>query len=235
MSAPCGWAQSSALPGSAPPPAISGSQSITNGNSLAVTGGTATGSSAAPANPVAIAPTGISAGQATPTVIAGAMVASPPPPMLLGTPAVPGSAGVKPVPNAIPQGTMDYVKAEVHSFIFHSPAEQALYDHAASLFPSFCKDWQRMLHDRETNNLEHIDWKPAGGYETATYTGYGTIESCVTKESLEGIPIGKLTYEEMNYYLVGKTVNEAQHAAPKLIHQTHTLEIFSWDKNKWFY
>jgi len=234
ISASCGWAQSSATPGSMPPPAISGSQSISNGNSLSVTGGTAAGSFAAPANPVTVAPTGTFAGQTAPTVIAGAMVA-PPRPMLLGTPAVPGAAGVKPMRNAIPRGTMTYVKEEVHSFIFHSPAEQQRYDHAASLFPGFCKDWQRMLHDREANNLGHIAWKPSGGYETATYTGYGNIESCVTKESLEGVPIGKLTYEEMNYYLVGKTVSEAQHATPRLVHQTHTLEIFSWDKNKWFY
>ena len=61
------------------------------------------------------------------------------------------------------------------------------------------------------------------------------VESCQTKESVEGIPIGKITYDELSYYLAGKTVEEARRSSPKLVHQVHTLEIFSWDKNKWFY
>jgi hypothetical protein len=176
-------------------------------------------------------------------MIAGAMIGQPPnstsqpvpAPMVLVTPAASGSNGTRPAPKAIPRGTMTYVKAEVRKFIFHSPAEERIYNHAAALFPSFCQEWQRMLHDRETNNLEHITWTSSGGYETATYTGYGKVESCETKESVEGVPIGKVTYEEMVYYLVGKTVAEAQRAVPRLVRQTHTLEIFSWEKDKWFY
>jgi len=166
---------------------------------------------------------------------ASAVSATVPPPMVLGTPATPPAQSAASAITTIPQGAAAVVKAEVRKFIFHSPAEKARYDRAASLFPSFCKDWQRMLRDRETNNLQHLTWQTRDGYQTTTYTGYGQVESCETKESVEGVPIGKISYEEMVYYLTGKTPDEARHAAPKLIHQTRTLEIFSWEKDKWFY
>jgi hypothetical protein len=92
-----------------------------------------------------------------------------------------------------------------------------------------------MLRDRETNSLAHLIWVTHGGIESTTYTGYGQIDSCETKESVEGVPIGKLSYMEMIYDLEGKTPEQARQAPPKILHQTHTLEIFSWDKNKWFY
>jgi len=135
----------------------------------------------------------------------------------------------------IPVGAAGVVNAEMNKFIFHSPAERVRYEKAAARFPSFCHDWQRMLHDRETNNLQHLTWQTRDGAQTSTYTGYGQVETCETKESVEGVPIGKLSYEEMIYYLAGKNADEARHAPPKLIHQTHTLEIFSWEKDKWFY
>lgn len=116
-----------------------------------------------------------------------------------------------------------------------SPAERQTYQRAASAFTGFCHEWERLLHEREVNNLEHLSWSEAGGLETATYTGYGKVESCECKESKEGLPIGKIRYLEMNYAIVGKTVDEARHAAPKLMHEISTLEIFSWDKGKWFY
>ena len=120
-------------------------------------------------------------------------------------------------------------------FIFHSHAEEARYNNAAAKFPDFCHEWQRMLRDRESNNLSHLTWQTQGGVETTTYTGYGQVDGCETKESVEGVPIGKISYMEMIYNLTGKTPNEARHAPPKMIHETHTLEIFSWEKDKWFY
>jgi len=116
-----------------------------------------------------------------------------------------------------------------------SPAQRTTYQHAASAFTGFCHDWERLLHERELDNLEHLSWREDGGLKTATYTGYGKVESCECKASKEGLPIGKIRYEEINYSIVGKTINEARHAAPKLIHEISTLEIFSWDKDKWFY
>jgi hypothetical protein len=162
-------------------------------------------------------------------------------PVVLTTPTASVQAGaVVPVMatapvTTIPVGASAVVNAEMNKFAFHSDAERTQYEKAAAQFPDFCHDWQRMLHDRETNNLEHLTWQPDNGGETATYTGYGQVETCQTKESVEGVPIGKLSYEEMIYYLSGKSPDEARHAPPKLIHQTHTLEIFSWEKNKWFY
>jgi hypothetical protein len=116
-----------------------------------------------------------------------------------------------------------------------TPAERRTYLRASSAFADFCRDWERLLHERELNNLEHLSWRQDGGLETADYTGYGKVESCECKESKEGLPIGKIGYEEIQYSIVGKTVPEARQAAPKLLHEIKTLEIFSWDKGKWFY
>jgi len=116
-----------------------------------------------------------------------------------------------------------------------SPVQRRTYQRAASAFSDFCHDWERMLHEREVNNLEHLSWREDGGLQTASYTGYGKVESCECKASKEGLPIGKIRYMEINYSIVGKTIQEARHAAPKLIHQISTLEIFSWEKDRWFY
>ena len=142
---------------------------------------------------------------------------------------------VIPVATTIPLGAAAVVNAEMNKFTFHSDQERVLYQRAAARFPNFCNDWQRMLHDRETNNLQHLIWQSRDGAQTSTYTGYGRVETCETKESVEGIPIGKISYEEMIYYLAGKSTDEARHTPPKVIRQTRTLEIFSWEKDKWFY
>jgi len=158
---------------------------------------------------------------------------------------VPGSAAANRAaggfpPNATmmtmpPGGPSSEVKAEIQELRNGTPAERRLYAQAAAAFPHFCQDWQRMLRDREQNNLSSLNWQEKSGYETASYVGYGPIKTCECKESAEGIPLGKVTYDEQNYYIVGKTVDEAKHTPPKVVGITHTLEIFSWDKNKWFY
>jgi hypothetical protein len=126
------------------------------------------------------------------------------------------------------------VRATIDQILSGNTRERARYAEAAAKFPSFCQDWARMLHDREVNNLDHLSWQERNGYQTASYTGYGKIESCECKES-EGIPIAKVSYQEITYYLAGKTVDDAKHAVPKLVGQVNTLEIFSWEKDKWFY
>jgi hypothetical protein len=106
---------------------------------------------------------------------------------------------------------------------------------AAALFPDFCHEWEQKLRDRTTNNLNHLAFQIKDGWDTATYTGYGKVTSCESHESKGGFAIGKLTYEEFNYYIIGKTEDEAKHAAPKALSDTHTTEIFRWDHDKWFY
>ena len=104
-------------------------------------------------------------------------------------------------------------------------------------FPAFCHDWESKLRDRERNNIAHLDWKDSNGIETSTYTGYGSIQSCTCKQSSKGIPVGKLYYQEFEYRLEGKTLDEARHATPKPDTVTNTTEIFRWDKkqDKWIY
>ena len=106
---------------------------------------------------------------------------------------------------------------------------------ASVLFPSFCQDWARKLHDRELNNQNHIAWQEKNGWETGTYTGYGPIQKCECHQSSDGYSIGKVTYDEFQYYITGHTPDEAKHAAPRVTDSTATTELFRWDKDAWFY
>jgi hypothetical protein len=126
-------------------------------------------------------------------------------------------------------------KAQLDNLELYTKAQRRVYQQAASLFPGFCHNWERLLHEREVNNRQHLAWHSDGGLKTASYTGYGRVESCQCKASKEGLPIGEIRYQEINYSIVGKTIEEAIHATPKLTHEVSTLEIFSWDKGKWFY
>ena len=106
---------------------------------------------------------------------------------------------------------------------------------ASALFPDFCKHWEQDLHEREVNNLSKLQFVPKEGYETATYTGYGKVAGCESHQSKDGYSIGKISYEEFVYYIAGKSEDEARHAQPKTVSDTHTTEIFRWDNGKWFY
>ena len=106
---------------------------------------------------------------------------------------------------------------------------------ASALFPDFCKHWEQDLRDRETNNLSNLKFVPKEGYQTATYTGYGKVAACESHQSKDGYSIGKITYEEFEYYIAGKSEAEARHSERKTVGDTHTTEIFRWDNGKWFY
>jgi hypothetical protein len=106
---------------------------------------------------------------------------------------------------------------------------------ASALFPDFCKHWEQDLHEREVLNRSKLKFVEKDGYETATYTAYGKVAACESHQSKDGYSIGKITYEEFEYYLAGKSEDEARHAQPRAILDTHTTEIFRWDNGKWFY
>lgn len=110
-----------------------------------------------------------------------------------------------------------------------------MYERAAAALPDFCHHWEQDLQRRVVRNLSHLKWESEKGYKTATYIGYGQIEQCECKESAEGIPIADVTYEQYKYSLAGKTPKEALSAKPKLLQTMTTLEIFSWDRDKWYY
>ena len=119
-----------------------------------------------------------------------------------------------------------------------TPERQRLdrdFQQASAIFPTFCKDWDQKLRERETNNVAHLIWKFENGLETALYTGYSHVESCEAHQSPQGFSIGKLTYEEYHYLIKGKTEDEAKHAQAQPMDDTHTTEIFRWEKGKWFY
>jgi hypothetical protein len=106
---------------------------------------------------------------------------------------------------------------------------------ASAQFPDFCKHWEQDLHEREVNNLSKLSFIIKDGYETATYTAYGKVGECESHQSKDGYSIGKISYEEFVYYIAGKSEDEARHAAPRTVSDTHTTEIFRWDNGKWFY
>ena len=132
------------------------------------------------------------------------------------------------------QGIKADVKTTAEMIARLSSDQRQKWDRAVAALPGFCHEWERLLHDREIDNLAHLNWKARDGYETATYTGYGKVEACEAKESVQGVPIGKVMYDEKSYYLVGKTIDEAK-INPKMLGTTSTLEIFSWEKDRWFY
>ncbi|MGA7873643.1 MAG: hypothetical protein WCA22_22380 [Candidatus Binatus sp.] len=106
---------------------------------------------------------------------------------------------------------------------------------ASALFPDFCRHWEQDLREREANNRSKLQFSLKDGFETATYTAYGKIAGCESHQSKDGYSIGKITYEEFVYYIVGKSEDEARQATPKTISDTRTTEIFRWDNGKWFY
>jgi len=112
---------------------------------------------------------------------------------------------------------------------------QRAFERAASSFKAFCRKWGEKLHQREVHNLAHLVWKLRDGYQTAVYTSYGKIEGCTTKRSTRAVAIGKITYDEIRYYLVGKTIEEAKRSGPVRVGVTHTTELFRWDHGKWQY
>jgi len=105
---------------------------------------------------------------------------------------------------------------------------------AAAAFPAFCNDWAQKLKQREQNNLAHIAWRFDNGFQTALYTGYSTVESCESHQSAQGFAIGKLSYEEFHYLIKAKNVDEEKTAKATPVDDTHTTEIFRWDKGAWF-
>lgn len=109
------------------------------------------------------------------------------------------------------------------------------YERASSSFSSFCKDWEHKLQERERYNLHSVHWHLQGGQEVGEYLGYSKIQSCTCKRSRSGVPVGLLTYRELEYRLIGKTIDEAMHAKPQAVPDTDTTEIFRWDTDKWAY
>ncbi len=136
-------------------------------------------------------------------------------------------------------GVAKVIKQKVAAVIAKITPERILRDkqfkRAAAAFPEFCHEWEQKLRDREKNNLEHLVFQLKDGWQTATYTGYGKVNSCEAHQSKDGFAIGRLSYEEFIYYLTGQSTDEARHAPPKTTSDTHTTEIFRWDKEKWFF
>lgn len=148
------------------------------------------------------------------------------------TPTEPADGGAQP---AGKKTVRQKVKAALHKINPMRMLRDKEFKKASVLFPAFCKDWEHKLREREVNNQKNIAWQAKDGYETGTYVGYGPVNYCEAHQSSEGFSIGKLKYDEVKYYIAGKTRDEAEHAKPQVQDTTATTELFRWDKGKWFY
>lgn len=152
-------------------------------------------------------------------------------PQALGGPA----ANPSPVASVQPKKT---IRQRVRSAMRRMNPKRMLLDRqfakASKAFPAFCQNWEGRLKAREHNNLSHVAWRFQNGFETALYTGYSTVESCESHQSAQGYAIGKLSYEEYRYVIKAKTVDDEKSAKAIPVDDTHTTEIFRWDKGRWF-
>lgn len=108
------------------------------------------------------------------------------------------------------------------------------YEVACRALPEFCREWQLKLDARAADQMDRLEWQDREGWKTATYSGFGPLQSCVCKLE-DGTPVGKLTYDTIEYYIVGRTLEEARHAHAILAGRTKTLEIIRWTNGKWIY
>src|SRR5579885_3211798 len=113
-------------------------------------------------------------------------------------------------------------------------AVTADYERAARALPEFCREWHSKLEERVSEQADLMEWQDREGWKTATYRGYGPIESCTCKLQ-DGVPVGEITYQTIEYYLAGHTVEEARHARPIVAGRTHTIEILRWKDGRWVY
>lgn len=146
--------------------------------------------------------------------------------------AAPGTAGaIKPVLKGLGPGGIKAAAKKLNPAMTRALKE---FEVAKDAFVGFCRQWHERLVDRQVNNSNHIDWKLQHGITTGTYVSYGPIETCVCKRAENGIPIGELTYNELDYTVTGKTKGQAKQSKPS-VSVVPTREIFSWNKGKWFY
>lgn len=138
---------------------------------------------------------------------------------------------IKPALNGLGEGGLKAAAKKLGPAMARALKE---FEIAKETFTGFCEQWHQKLVYRQVNNIDHIEWKLRHGVETGTYVSYGPIESCVCKQADNGVPIGEITYKEMDYTLTGKTIGQAKHAKPS-VSVVPTREIFSWNRGKWFY
>ncbi|HUY27485.1 MAG TPA: hypothetical protein VMV27_08710 [Candidatus Binataceae bacterium] len=201
--------------------------------------------SSAPHAPAAIAPNVTQGANHAAAVAAAAENSTPQSPQAASSAAAMqqlprklGGPAANPSPIASAPPTKKTIREKVRAVVKSLNPSRILMDHqftkAAAAFPAFCKTWEQKLKQREQNNLAHIAWRFDNGFQTALYTGYSTVESCESHQSAQGFAIGKLSYEEFHYLIKAKNADEEKTAKATPVDDTHTTEIFRWDKNSWF-
>jgi hypothetical protein len=172
-------------------------------------------------------------------LFAGEPQAEVPPPPTGGQSDAAAADGSPPLaPSSQPAETEKTLRAKARALAVKLSPERVKRDRefqkASGQFPDFCKHWEQNLRERERDNLAKLVFILKDGLHTGTYTGYGEVKTCEAHQSKDGFSIGVVKYEEFIYSMEGKTPEEASKAEKTTITNTHTTEIFRWEKDKWF-
>ena len=106
---------------------------------------------------------------------------------------------------------------------------------AAAAFPKFCEEWMEKLAQRERINITGIKWQPSSVGVRGVYTGYSREHSCLTKTGTDNVPVGRITYMELQYEKEGKSESEAAKSPPRAVETVEVTEIFRYGGGQWLY
>jgi hypothetical protein len=104
-------------------------------------------------------------------------------------------------------------------------------------FARFCSEWMGKLAQRERDNLQSAEARPASGGVVLEYTGYATRPvSCVARIPQQGKPgVGVLVYMELRYRRSGSDIVKARSSEPAVLSQVEVTELFRYDGTRWIY
>jgi len=106
---------------------------------------------------------------------------------------------------------------------------------AALAFQQFCNDWLEKLVRREEQNVANIQWVTTEIGVRGTYTGYSRRGQCETKRGTDSVPVGKLTYKQIEYEKKGPTLDLAEISPARPLSVAEVVEIFHYAGGRWVY
>lgn len=106
---------------------------------------------------------------------------------------------------------------------------------AALAFQQFCNDWLEKLIRREEQNVANIQWVTSEIGVRGTFTGYSRRGQCETKRGTDAVPVGKLTYKQIEYEKKGPTLDLAEISPARPLSVSEVTEIFHYADGRWIY
>jgi hypothetical protein len=107
---------------------------------------------------------------------------------------------------------------------------------AAQSFDSFCAEWMGKLAERETQNMQKVQYTPENGQVVGKYTGYEKSPIKCQSRAKPGAPgVGTLVYNELHFQKTGDSVDTAKKSSPQVVEKVEVMEIFRFDGSAWKY